>query len=242
MHFVDHLFVFLVFIVYPVYGFFDARRYLERVKSGEPENRPRIYVETSIIQWAFLAVFGATWLIFGRPWSDLGFVPAAGLPFWIGTVVLVAFIALLVFSWQTAKRESAEKRAKQLEGLGEMLPFVPQTRRELSYFFLVSLTAGIVEEVVYRGFTFWYLGSFLPLWVVVLLSSVGFGAIHFYMGVNGAVRAGLVGLGFALFYVLTGSIWLPIVAHIALDMLQGLLFAELSRKDEEPVPSALSDI
>lgn len=46
------------------------------------------------------------------------------------------------------------------------------------------------------------------------------------------MRAGSIGLGFAIFYVLTGSIWLPILAHIALDILQGLTFLEMVRDDD----------
>ena len=121
---------------------------------------------------------------------------------------------------------------KHADGLGPLVHFLPQTSRDLRYFFGVSITAGIVEEIVYRGFVLWYLGSFMPLWVAVAVSSVGFGLGHSYQGAS-AVRAGLLGLGFAIYYVLTGSVWLPILAHIALDILQGLIIVEVFRKDDD---------
>ena len=71
----------------------------------------------------------------------------------------------------------------------------------------LSITAGVVEEIVYRGFVLWYLANFMPLWAALLLSSVFFGLGHSYQGKSGALRTGLVGLVFAILYVMSGSIW-----------------------------------
>ena len=147
--------------------------------------------------------------------------------------VLVAIIGMLVYGLQTTKRASDQEKIKQVNELGPIVHFLPHTSLDLRYFVGVSITAGIVQEIVYRGFVLWYLGSFMPLWAAVLLSSIGFGFAHIYLGVSGAVRAGLLGLCFAIFYVLTGSVWLPILAHIALDVLQGLIAFELLRKDDD---------
>ncbi len=117
---------------------------------------------------------------------------------------------------------------------------LPHTRRDLRHFIGVSLTAGIVEEIVYRGFVLWYLGLFMPLWAAVVVSSVAFGLGHSYQGAMGALRCGLIGLAFAVFYVVTGSIWLPIIAHAILDILQGMSIVEILRKDRgtgEPQPA-----
>ena len=43
------------------------------------------------------------------------------------------------------------------------------------------------------------------------------------------MRCGLIGLVFAIFYIVTGSIWLPIIAHAVLDILQGMMLFELFR-------------
>ena len=48
-----------------------------------------------------------------------------------------------------------------------------------------------------------------------------------------ALRCGLIGLAFAIFYVVTGSIWLPIIAHIVLDILQGVIVVEVLRNDDD---------
>ncbi len=231
MQIVDHIFILLIFVALPIYSAIDTRRYLARIAAGQPASRVRIYVETSIMEWVFLAALGIAWWILGRPITDLGLKNLEGLQLWGGTAVLVVIIGLLVYSWQIARRASKEERIKQSDGLGRLVHFVPHNSRDLRYFFGVSITAGIVEEIVYRGFALWYLGSFMPLWAAVAVSSVGFGLVHSYQGASWAVRAGLVGLGFAIYYVLTGSIWLPILAHIALDILQGLMVFELLRAE-----------
>ena len=54
---------------------------------------------------------------------------------------------------------------------------------------------------------------------------------------GGGVRCGLVGL--ALLYVLSGSIWVPIVAHALLDILQGAALFDLLRIPGAPASSAM---
>ena len=121
-----------------------------------------------------------------------------------------------------------EKR-KQKESLGFLAHFLPHTARDLRTFVGVSITAGIVEELLYRGFALWYLVQFMPLWAAVVVSSVFFGLCHSYQGASGCLRTGLAGLAFALLYVLTGSIWLPIIGHALLDALQGAAIFDLLR-------------
>ena len=243
MQLVDHIFILLIFVVLPIYSAIDARLYLARIEAGQLANRIRFYVETSIMQWVFLAAVGIAWWVLGRPITDLGFKNLEGLELWGGSAVLVVIIGMLVYGGQTTKRASDQEKMKQVKELGLIVHFLPHTSRDLRYFFGVSITAGIVEEIVFRGFALWYLESFMPLWVAVVVSSIGFGLGHSYQGASGVVRAGLVGLGFAIFYVLTGSVWLPILAHTALDILQGLIAVELLRTDKdgaaEPVSSGL---
>ena len=227
MHSVDHLLMLLLFVVQPVAGVIEARRYEAMARAGRDVDRARFYRHTALIEWTFLAVLAAAWLSLGRPIEALGFVAPGGPGFWIGAGLLVVMAGLLTYSLRGAKRATEAERTRQVESLGRLALFVPRTRRELQGFYRVSLTAGIVEEIVYRGFVLWYLAHFMPLWGAVALSTVAFGIGHGYQGPNGALRAGAVGFAFALFYVGTGSIWLPIVAHVLLDVLQGAALFEL---------------
>jgi membrane protease YdiL (CAAX protease family) len=170
----------------------------------------------------------------------LGFVAPGGQPFWIGTAVLALAMAILLYIWQSARKASDEEKARQAESFSDVAQYVPHTRRELNRFYGLSVTAGVVEEIVYRGFVLWYLAQFMPLWVAVVVSSVAFGFAHSYQGAAGAIRAGLVGLAFGIYYVATGSIWLPIIAHILLDVLQGATAYEILRRDDERLDPQLN--
>jgi hypothetical protein len=232
LEFIDHIFILLVFVALPIYSITSTRRYLTGIEAGEPADRVGSYLETITMQWVFLIVLVIAWWFFGRPMTDLGFQSPEGVQLRRGASALFVMIAALVISWFRIKRLGDEEKKKYTDGLGKMVHFLPQTDRDFRYFVSLSITAGIVEEIVYRGFVLWYLGSFMPLWAAVAVSSIGFGVGHLYMGIGAGVRAGLVGLAFAVYYVLTGSIWFPILAHIALDILQGTMAVELLRKSD----------
>ena len=234
MQLVDHLFIILLFVVQPIHGAWAYRRYLEKIAAGEPEDRVKLYRQTAILEWVALAALAAAWWFYGRPASDLGMVAATETGFWVGCALLVLATVFLIYSWQRAKSATANDRAQQIETLGKLVHFLPQTDREYRTFFGLSITAGIVEEVIYRGFVFWYLAQLMPLWAVVGLSSIVFGLGHSYQGIAGVVRVTLIGLAFGAFYLLTGSIWLPIIAHAVLDILQGAAIVELLRDREDP--------
>jgi len=228
---VDHLFILLLFAVQPVYGVIETRRYEARARAGEPFDRLRFYRETAIMEWVFLAALAIAWLAFDRPIADLGITAPGGTGFHVGAVLLVAAVGLFVYSWQAAKRASGPERARQRRSIENVVQFVPHTRQELGSFMGVSITAGIVEEIVYRGFVLWYLELYMPLSLAIAVSSFAFGLAHSYQGPSGALRCGLVGLVFGLFYVMSGSIWLPIIGHILLDALQGLTTREILREE-----------
>jgi len=233
MELVDHIFILLVFVALPIYSTTSTGRYLAGIEAGEPSNRVGSYLETITMQWVYLAALGLAWWFFGRPIADLGFRDLEGAELRRGASATLVMIVALVISWIRIKRLGVEEKKNYTDGLGQMVHFLPQTDRDYRFFVALSITAGIVEEIVFRGFALWYLGSFIPLWAAVGVSSVGFGVGHIYLGgASAAVRAGLVGLAFAIFYIWTGSIWFPILAHAVFDILQGAMGMELSRKDE----------
>lgn len=232
MQFIDHLFVFLLLIAQPAYGYVESRRYAREAQAGRDLDRPRFYLQTGIMEWTFLAALIAAWMYYDRNAAALGLTAPAGAGFWTGALLVVGLTALLVFGLYTARRTTGSTRRRQVESLSAILKYLPQTRPELTSFYGLSITAGIVEELVYRGFLFWYLAHAMPVWLALLTSSAIFGFAHSYQGAGGALRCGLVGLAFGALYVLTGSIWLPILAHVLFDVLQGATVYELLQDDD----------
>lgn len=237
MQYVDHILIVLLFVVQPIQGAIESRYYQAQAGAGQAFPRIRFYRQTAVVEWLFLALLLAAWFDFGRPLADLGFVMSGGPGFWAGAAVCAAMTAYLVYSWRGATQATNEDKTRYAESFGNLIRYMPQTKSELNNFYAVSLTAGIVEEIVYRGFVIWYLSQYMPVWGAVLVSSLAFGLGHSYQGVSGALRVSLVGLAFGALYVVTGSIWLPIIAHILLDVLQGGAIHEILRKDrDDPLP------
>ncbi len=238
MHFVDYIFIVLLFIVQPIYGAYSYRRYVAKVEAGEAEDRVKLYKETIALEWVAFAVVAGAWTLLSRPIAELGFVTPGGSGFWGGAAALALVTAYLVYSVFAAKKMSNADKSKQIDALGKLRYIAPQNSHDYQYFIPVSITAGIVEEFLYRGFAFWYLAHFMPIWAVVVVSSVAFGLGHSYQGVSGMVRVTLIGLAFGAFYVWTGSIWLPMLAHAILDIVQGAAIVEVFRKpDSSPEPA-----
>ena len=230
MHPFDHVLMLLFAVVQPVASVLSFRRYVARGPDGD---RVRLYRRTLLLEWSALVVLGAGWVVLERSGASLGFVAPAGAGFWAGAALVLLLVAVLLQAWRGARRLDEAGRRKHISALGKLVHFLPRTGRDYRYFALLSVTAGIVEEIVYRGFLLWYLALYLPLWAAVLASSAVFGVGHSYQGPAAALRTGLAGFAFAVLYVVSGSIWLPIVAHAAVDLLQGAAIFEILRRSPE---------
>lgn len=237
MALVDHLAIVVLFLIQPIYGAIAYKRHVARVEAGAPPERVKQYRITMLVEWLALAALMIVWVTLGRPVAALGLVWPGGTGFYLGLLLLVAMTAYLVLARRSASAATPAERAKFAASLGSLRHFMPHDRRSYTNFFWLSITAGIVEEILYRGFVFWYLGHLLPVWAVVLVSALVFGVGHSYQGVNGIFRVTLIGIVFGGYYLLTGSIWLPIIAHAVLDILQGAVLLEYLRDRGESSPS-----
>lgn len=80
----------------------------------------------------------------------------------------------------------------------------------------MGFVAGLAEEVLCRGFVFFYLQLWfpsLPLWGTVLLAATGFGVAHLYQGPAGVLSTGIGGVVLGLAYVASGNLLLPVLLH-----------------------------
>jgi membrane protease YdiL (CAAX protease family) len=85
------------------------------------------------------------------------------------------------------------------------------------------VSAGICEELIYRGFLLGVLSALGGAWLGVLISSLIFGLAHSYQGPAGIAKTAGVGLVMAGLTVLTGSLWAAIFLHIVIDITSGLI-------------------
>ncbi|MBT8098088.1 MAG: CPBP family intramembrane metalloprotease [Gammaproteobacteria bacterium] len=234
IHLVDHLFILILFVVQPIHGAREFNQYVKRVEAGEPADRIKLYRQALIIEWVAFGVLALTWYLLGRPVADLGYVTPGGVGFWVGAAFIAAVSTYLLLSWRQSKHLTAKQKEPHIASFGKLQHFMPHSDQDYRHFAALSVTAGIVEETLYRGFVIWYLLQFMPAWAAVAVSAIAFGLGHSYQGTGGVLRVTAVGLVAGALYLLTGSIWVPIVGHILLDALQGLSIVEILRKDDRP--------
>jgi membrane protease YdiL (CAAX protease family) len=175
---------------------------------------------------AYLSSIGSLWIL---AFVTAGIARVSGY----GTVQL-GLVPL--DPWRTAATAAALTVAGigvlfvfRLAGVREpplMRELLPASARDRVLFTGVSITAGICEEIVFRGFLIHVLhGATGSLALALLLSSGVFGVAHAYQQPAGALRAAILGLLLALPLVIDGSIVPAIIAHAAIDILSGLWLA-----------------
>lgn len=218
---VDHAFLALFVVVVPLIGLMRMSKLKKLIEADQPGLRVAIYTQTMVTQWALLAGLVAIWIVQDRSAAVLGVTTPRGVVFWVAIVVILAGAAYLLREAAQTRRDKkkAQKVLEQIESVDELLP---HTKRELHWFYGLSVTAGICEEILYRGFMFWWVTALGGgVWMAVAASAIGFGLGHVYQGVAGAAKIAALGAVFAALYWITESIWAPILAHILLDIVSG---------------------
>lgn len=168
-----------------------------------------------------LAPLRSLWMVPRSP-GDFGWLYAHPWAAGLSMLLVALLLALIVVpGLQCMRNHSArQKIAPAMQGMRFMLPV---SKVERHWWLLLSVSAGVCEELIYRGFLFEFLrgrldgGPQLGLTAAWLLSSIAFGTAHLYQGGAGIIRTTVVGLLLGMLAILTGSLLLPIVCHVLLD-------------------------
>jgi uncharacterized protein len=207
--------------VQPAVGGWSQRRF-ERAAHADPVARIARYRRTVLLEWALVAV--ALLVVRLAPRLDLGDVGVRwpGLsggagPFTvIGTAGLAVSAALLVALRRRVARERVPVSAPR-----QVLALLPRTARERQVFVWLAVTAGMCEETLYRGFLLAVAAALAPglsPWWAVTVAALAFGAAHAYQGAGGVVATGVLGGCLAIIYLGSGSLLLPVLYHVLVDL------------------------
>jgi membrane protease YdiL (CAAX protease family) len=82
---------------------------------------------------------------------------------------------------------------------------------------LVSLMAGLGEEVLFRGVIQAGLAERFPAWLAVGIAALLFGMVH-WLSTSYAVFAALIGAYLGFLFLITGNLLVPAITHALYDV------------------------
>jgi membrane protease YdiL (CAAX protease family) len=225
----EALFVLLLVAGVPALSYATARRPELRMIP-----RPDLYLSAVISQWILAVVAVVVVLVGGGGFQAIGFrgISPWDFLFWLGLLAGVSLLGLGLLL-------VLEQRGWWPPESDLVLLLIPASRREkLLAVLMVAPTAALCEEFLYRGYLLSQLSVWLGgnLWAWVI-SSLAFGLAHAYQGLNGMVRAALLGglLGYPVLRL--GSLYPSMTAHFLVDAVAlAWLGPRFLRKLVEPAP------
>lgn len=178
----------------------------------------QIYVPLIVTQWLlFLFVASGLWNKGTRlrdviadewTWRGVGSDIVAG-------VVLVGLWFGIEALWGIFGPPSAGQSAADI--------LHPRTEVEIWTWIALSMSAGFVEELTFRGYLMRQFGVMLRSpFLGLIVQAVLFGVSHGYQGVDPMVRITTFGLLFGTVALLRGSTRAGMIAHALVDILGGL--------------------
>jgi membrane protease YdiL (CAAX protease family) len=177
---------------------------------------------------AILAILGDLGCVIHQPkpffgafrWAQTTLrAPGVG-PVFLGGIVggaVVGVVAATLVATIAARRRGVSAKAPML---GDIEPLMPRNGAEAAWTALLSINAGIGEELFFR--------LTLPLLIVLVIghapaafiaAAIVFGLAHVYQGWVGVLATTFLGLVFTGIYLWAGNLATPMALHAGLDLL-----------------------
>lgn len=114
----------------------------------------------------------------------------------------------------------------------QLMWMLPHHMRDLWWWALVALIAGVCEEIVFRGvmYTLWHRALGSPAASVAVCATV-FSVAHFVQGWRAMLMIALIAVGFHLIVSLTGDLYTAMAIHMLYDFIAGLVLLRLATRD-----------
>jgi membrane protease YdiL (CAAX protease family) len=204
-------------VVLPLVTFSQARKF---AKADTPlPNRVHNFRRIALT----LLLFGGVSLLIARfEWMHL--FPRS-LPPWraVGAGLLMLIIAVVAL--HPLRRRAVERGARVA------YLFMPANATERVWWIVVSILAGISEEITWRGVQAGLAyKAFGNIGIAVAFCVVSFAVCHIIQEWKGAAIILLFALAFHLLVWLSGSLYVAMAVHIAYDITAGISYGRLGKE------------
>lgn len=214
-------------VLYPILGVKVIKKLKKSYVDGDTNRKVIFYREQIFWSWIPLFLIFLLIPISGVNLADIGLkwnpTNISSLSKWIVYPVIGFYLLhlfqniyhIIVFKTNNKKRE------KIAEGIADDFKwFLPITKKEKRVWNYLSISAGITEEILYRGYFFFALAIIFPalnLVSILLVTTLIFGIGHIYLGKE-VIKSTLLGLFFGIYYIVFDSVIPVIIIHIAQDL------------------------
>jgi membrane protease YdiL (CAAX protease family) len=207
----------LIFGVFVPYIAFQSGR---RVRAGAPiPPRKRIFINVLVMQILFLAISLLTARFREIDVFTVGKVSRNAVILAIG--MLGVCLGVMPVFWR--RSSEGEKRQTLLTR--------PNEPKDLTWWFLVSLAAGTVEEITYRGVMFALL---LPItrnwWMAVAICVLCFALGHANQKLSRMAFVGAIAIGCHALVWMTGALYLAMALHFTYDFIAGIIYLRWAKQ------------
>jgi len=164
-----------------------------RAQAGLGPSRPTMYLRTIFFELVFLGIVlagvklrGSSFeAVLGQRWKSVRQVLLD-----LGLGIALVFLSTLLVSI-LGGHQHAQEANQSIQYL------LPRTSLEMAIWVFLSITAGICEEAIYRGYLQRQFSALTKnVWVGIALSAAAFGGAHLYQGVR---RAAVIAVSAVLF-------------------------------------------
>ncbi|NNK89349.1 MAG: CPBP family intramembrane metalloprotease [Saprospiraceae bacterium] len=235
LYFTDHILFLIIGILLPSISIYSSQGNTKNIELNRKE-KCQVYLGNSLILFILAILVLANWYFLDRPFSDIGIRNPQDSKNGLSIILLILFIGLYLadtfFSLfpQSRKHKTIEKWKKRSY-------ILPVSKQEFYCFIVLSVSAGVCEEIMFRGFLITYLynllgTSKLTIYIAVFVPAFLFGIAHAYQGTHAVIKVVLMAVIFGFVYVLSGSIIWLIIIHILVDIIGGILAKEFFVKPD----------
>lgn len=232
----DHLLVGFIAIGLPLRAWLGMKR-LKTASGDLGALRRKLWARAIATQWGLVAIVLIVWVTRHRDLRLLGLdlQPTPGL---LGVLVGLATIVSLVVRQRGGITRDPDLQQRVRDRLASVERLMPRGKGEFPLFAVLAITAGICEELLFRGYLLWYGAQLMPWPAAALLQSLAFGLGHAYQGRRGIVLTGFAGLFFTAVRLVAGSVLPAMLIHALMDLHAGDLARRVFPADAPPGDAA----